>query len=599
MGQWKCIYRSTYTAWRQTANLESSLAVLIYCPAPVTAAEGKIDGGDRISKGSSSETTAEKQCRAFEQQYTDTSADGGTLGNTVSYKLQLHLTDPALTPLEAEFSTYKDSGQVSRFWAQERAGRTPVAVCTAWPYTTSDFTKTHANQAMVYEFLRYYSNLGFWLMVYDNNGVNMKGVFDSAYARANPQRGRFAGAIDKYLMYHNYTLRGLLQPKEGAHFSDSNLNGRHDRRHEGLVAQDDDKTSTLTHCRFEARARYGIERVLVVDFDEFLFAQGGGTDPEQQRRYMDQYFDSLALGLKSSRSRDSRRVDGGAESPASTAAASSLKRTDYQTGISLQGWEAASPVEQLMFTQWVPRTRALAPTTAKRCITDTVAAAAAAAAYVGVGSTAAEDEFDATIRSVQENLSVHGISSSGASSADGIGESSSTVGNRSSEAALSYTSILECFGGFSALHFATHSKALHLVHVCPHTNFHHACYMWHQMHEYRYDCLCHAVPLLAVRLPAPGKPRAQEQIHGRDRAQGQDLNTGCNRNCNTGGGTRIKSSGCSASDSDSSGGDGDDGGGDGWVLFHLSVHHPSRAEKHVAPDALTERSELWHIANAH
>ena len=32
-----------------------------------------------------------------------------------------------------------------------------------------------------------------------------------------------------------------------------------------------DKTQTFTHCRFEAKAVYGIDNVLVTDFDEFLF----------------------------------------------------------------------------------------------------------------------------------------------------------------------------------------------------------------------------------------------------------------------------------------------------------------------------------------
>ena len=32
-----------------------------------------------------------------------------------------------------------------------------------------------------------------------------------------------------------------------------------------------DKTNTLTHCRFEAKAVYGIDHIIVADYDEFIF----------------------------------------------------------------------------------------------------------------------------------------------------------------------------------------------------------------------------------------------------------------------------------------------------------------------------------------
>ena len=177
----------------------------------------------------------------------------------------------------------------------------------------------------------------------------MKGVFDSAYARANPQKGRFAGAIDKYLMYHNYTIGGLLRRGSSTAGGDHTLY-YYDNKHSGqsvsqsnVLVLDDDKTSTLTHCRFQARARYGIERVLVVDFDEFLFAQGGGTDPEQQRRYMDQYFDS--------RQHEMQQWSGGERD-----AAVGAVETGVRLGLGAPV-EQGVGVEQLLFLQAIPRTR--------------------------------------------------------------------------------------------------------------------------------------------------------------------------------------------------------------------------------------------------
>ena len=45
-----------------------------------------------------------------------------------------------------------------------------------------------------------------------------------------------------------------------------------------------DKTLTLTQCRFEARALFGIDRVLVADFDEFLYCPVVGPTASEQAK---------------------------------------------------------------------------------------------------------------------------------------------------------------------------------------------------------------------------------------------------------------------------------------------------------------------------
>ena len=97
---------------------------------------------------------------------------------------------------------------------------------------------------------------------------------DAAHTRALFGRDR----PFQRLHYFNYTIRGLLDParsglkydnterKPGASWGD----GKNDLRPR-YEAQGHDKVNTFTHCRFEAKAVYGIDRVLAVDFDEFLY----------------------------------------------------------------------------------------------------------------------------------------------------------------------------------------------------------------------------------------------------------------------------------------------------------------------------------------
>jgi hypothetical protein len=44
-----------------------------------------------------------------------------------------------------------------------------------------------------------------------------------------------------------------------------------------LVIFDDDRILTLTHCRYDAKVRFGISRVIVIDFDEFLYCRAASS----------------------------------------------------------------------------------------------------------------------------------------------------------------------------------------------------------------------------------------------------------------------------------------------------------------------------------
>ena len=96
----------------------------------------------------------------------------------------------------------------------------------------------------------------------------------------------------------------------------------------------------------------------MVDFDEFLFTQDGGTEPEQQRRYMDQYFDDMSAASPSSSS---------SHAPHN----SSMRSTPF-AGSSIIESKQDLGVEQLLFSQAVPKVCSDAPQNAATCVIETV-----------------------------------------------------------------------------------------------------------------------------------------------------------------------------------------------------------------------------------
>ena len=128
---------------------------------------------------------------------------------------------------------------------------------------------------MIYEFLRYYSNMGFKLLVYDRDGANMKDVFSGSYPRAIPLRGRSKDSIYAHVAYHNYTIQSLLMPTGDRNILKSDMESRskHPKNERSVIGPDNDKVLTYTHCRFEAMYKYGIKQVIVADFDEFLYCK--------------------------------------------------------------------------------------------------------------------------------------------------------------------------------------------------------------------------------------------------------------------------------------------------------------------------------------
>lgn len=166
--------------------------------------------------------------------------------------------------------------------------------CLAIPYTSTLSDRASVNGAMIYEWVRYYSLLGFKIYVYDRDGANKDNIYNSAYGKANSQQG---SAWTANVVYHPNTALSILErnPRSVRYDSAITVNSSNvDQLRSDNEYLDDDKTLTLTLCRFEASAIDGSTKVLVADFDEFLYCPNGATSFAGQRHYITNIMDKYA-----------------------------------------------------------------------------------------------------------------------------------------------------------------------------------------------------------------------------------------------------------------------------------------------------------------
>ena len=215
---WTCYYKSMTESWRIPKHYWS---IFFYCPAPDNAV-----------------------CTGPHEMESDLLLTG-------HIAMDMHNTTwKARFPLVIEKEPAKPSA------------------CLVLPYKTSIPEKAAVNGAVLYEWVRYHSLMGFKIIIYDRNGANKHYIFNSTYGQANNQQG-----LDwtSSVVYLRHTIFGLLD-KANPEAKYDNINDKNEMDGGYL---DDDKTATLTHCRFEANALYGSTKVLVADFDEFLFCPKG------------------------------------------------------------------------------------------------------------------------------------------------------------------------------------------------------------------------------------------------------------------------------------------------------------------------------------
>ena len=249
--QWSCFYRYAHEDWR---THDDYWPVFFYCPAPNPAACNKL--------------------RHYPQ-------DKKILGR---FNMELEKTDWTGHFLVNPFMTNEGTRM------REKSSAAPLramAACLTIPYRTSDHEKEIVNSALLFEWVRYYTSLGMKVIIYDKGGHNYDAIFNSTYGKI---QGQMSGRNLENILYHPYTVNGLLNPNATDLKYDNSetptiVNGMSTQLR--MRKTDDDKTSTSTHCRFEASALYGIENVFVSDFDEFLYCPNAAPTFNAQQYWLE------------------------------------------------------------------------------------------------------------------------------------------------------------------------------------------------------------------------------------------------------------------------------------------------------------------------
>ena len=240
--QIKCFYRVTEEGWRKTGisiyPSESTHKILFfYCPVYSSVHCKYIE---RLEK-----STVKSKIQLKTSYHT---SDG-----VVVYHKNTFVLNPVLNPVLR--STYRNE----------------LLVCSIRPYVSG-----HPDKQLVYDtvlklWVRHYVNLGARVELYDASGNNSNlTLIDNnrvRYINTTIQRhlqGRTdIYKIDRHEVTGQYYVNGV-EYLNGSYLGIAN----HYRK-----INNDDKVFTMTHCRFEALARYGIENVLVVDPDEFILCE--------------------------------------------------------------------------------------------------------------------------------------------------------------------------------------------------------------------------------------------------------------------------------------------------------------------------------------
>lgn len=245
---WSCFFRPAFDSWRK--NPTFAISMLYFCPVPPNYDCNQLPEMDTSSKviGFLSMTT-----------------------HNTTWEARIDAAAIAKLPIREMYP--------AGFLRVGYGSVLPpvLTACLAITYETSHEKKKEVNGAIVYEWVRYYATLGFNVMIYDKNGGNRNAIFNEKYGLSQNQHGR--DWLDK-VDYHPYTVFGLITGDSNVWKYD-NTKFKYD-----VLFFDDDKTATLTHCRFEASTLYGSDNVLVADFDEFLYCPSGALNFAGQQSYI-------------------------------------------------------------------------------------------------------------------------------------------------------------------------------------------------------------------------------------------------------------------------------------------------------------------------
>lgn len=249
---WDCYYRATYDNWRASEVLSEGphfWPLFLYCPAP------------RTPQG------VETHCMQFA-----TKMEGVK-------EMAISLT------VQAQGVQW-----VSRLTLVPNAGHgkahSEAAICTSMPYISSEEAKRDVVGAIFFEWLKYHSNLGLRIVVFDATGKQAKYLSQAPYSRRHQTVSNLL-TMRSNVEYHPFSVLSRLDP------SMLSLQYDNDFFDVPVISKlDDDHTYSLTHCRFQTEAQYGIDNILIVDFDEFLFCPAAGLTAKGQSQFLHRYIRS-------------------------------------------------------------------------------------------------------------------------------------------------------------------------------------------------------------------------------------------------------------------------------------------------------------------
>jgi hypothetical protein len=117
-----------------------------------------------------------------------------------------------------------------------------MGICVVLPYSPSDEKEKKTLQRIASKWLIHHNQLGFHIFLYDHDQLlHSETLVNAAIGRIDPFSFR------RKFHYFNFTMYSVLSEP----FKSENL----------IRYYDNDKVLTLTHCRFDARASHGIEKV--------------------------------------------------------------------------------------------------------------------------------------------------------------------------------------------------------------------------------------------------------------------------------------------------------------------------------------------------
>lgn len=241
---WSCIYRSLHENWRtETHYCIHYRAVLFYCPSPVGKKScGEIRRDGRFNHENSDidfNLTVSLRHMMWHSNFSARLLKG-IANETVSHSHDIrrsksHVNNFLQRTANLSKNNSSPEKRIHSIHDSKQLPSYEMVVCGVIPYTTHDPDKARANGAMLQEWIHYYHRLGFRVIIYDRDGENRQFIYNTTHSK-------LLGMGPFEVVYHNYTIRGLLDPTHKIHYDNSEpLNATDSNRKFRYESQGHDK----------------------------------------------------------------------------------------------------------------------------------------------------------------------------------------------------------------------------------------------------------------------------------------------------------------------------------------------------------------------